>query len=126
MGRPKTGPSESDLQKGVVDMLRRRRIDTPFWHTPNEGMFPVQYRKHLADMGILPGIADLTFMPGPQHVTPIAFIELKRKRGRQSPNQKAFQENCEARKIPYVLIKSDEQNDMNAKVIGTLSAWSMT
>lgn len=117
--------TEADLQIGVVDMLRRRRIDCPFWHTANEGKFPVQYRKKLADLGILPGVADLLFMPGHPHMTPLAFIELKRARGRQSDNQKRFQEECERRKVPYALIKSDDQNEMNAKVLGTLKAWGI-
>lgn len=118
--------TEADLQKGVVTMLRYRRMKCTWRHTPNQGDFPVQHRKKLSDMGLLPGVADLTFQAGPNAPVPVGHIELKRKNGRQNDNQKAFQEACKAQGVPYEVVKTDDQNEMIARVIGILSAWGMS
>lgn len=107
---------EDTLHKGVVQMLRYLRPDCLWFHVPNQGNFPVQYRKKLADMGLRPGVADLVFINGDQ----TAFIELKTPTGRQSQAQKAFQAECEQQGIPYFVIQTDDLNDANAKLMGTL------
>lgn len=117
------GITEDVLHKGVVTILNYQRLKCLWWHTPNQGNFPVQYRAKLAAMGLRPGVADLCFVGGKN--APVGFIELKTKGGRQNDNQKVFQEDCERLGIPYVVIKTSDQNEMNAKVLGTIKAWGI-
>ena len=118
--------NESDIQKAVVTMLRYRRLDCVWWHTPNQGNFPVQYRRKLAAMGLLAGVADLVFIDCPAIPKGVGFIELKTKDGRKNPNQEAFAETCAERGIPYEVVKSSEPNDANVKVLRILRKWGVT
>jgi hypothetical protein len=114
-------PAEDELHKGVVTALRYQRPKCIWWHTPNQGDLPVQYRVKLQSMGLRPGVADLVFIGASE--VPVGFIELKTETGRLNDNQKDFKADCEARGIPYVVIKSSDLNEMNAAVVGTLKAW---
>lgn len=111
--------SEEQLQEGVVTMLRYRRLDCVMFHSPNGGKRHIATATRMKRMGTRAGVADLIFLRGDQ---PSACIELKRKNGTQTEAQKEFQADCESKGIPYFIIKSDDQNEMNAKVLGTLKA----
>lgn len=121
MARKAGGITEDQLHKSVVTVLRYQRFKCIWWHTPNQGNFPVQYRTKLAGMGLLPGVADLAFVGGKN--APVGFIELKTKTGAQNDNQKEFQARCESLDIPYIVISTSDPNEMHAKVLGTLKAW---
>ena len=108
--------TEDQLQEGVAQLLRYQRLDSIWFHVPNGGSRNVVEAAKLKRMGTRAGVADLVFINGDRS----ACIELKKKNGRQTESQKEFQADCEAKGIPYFIIKSDDQNDMNAKVLGTL------
>lgn len=110
--------TEDQLQQGVAQMLRYQRLDCIWFHVPNGGSRNVVEAAKLKRMGTRPGVADLVFINADQ----AAFIELKTPTGRQNQAQKDFQADCEEQGIPYFVIKSDDLNDANAKIMGTLKA----
>ena len=72
--------------------------------------------RKLKDMGTRPGVADLSFvLPGGR----AAFIELKAPKGRQSPEQKAFEADCTTNNAPYAVCRSIEE------VAETLRGWGV-
>lgn len=52
---------------------------------------------------------------------PLAFVELKLKKGRQSDAQKEFEEKCG---VPYHLIKTDDREEALAIMQGLINAWT--
>jgi len=75
--------NESADQAAVVDWLRRR--GALFWHTPNEGNLPPQYRQKLRLLGVLSGVSDILIFDGR-----LIALELKTERGRVSQAQLDF------------------------------------
>lgn len=84
------------------------------FHAPNGGSRDVREAAKLKAMGVRPGVADLAIVgdEGRLH-----FIEFKALKGRQSPAQKQFQEDCAKRNIPYAIVRS--LNEFEA----TLKGW---
>ena len=109
------GP-EDLLHLSVARFLKIAAPALTWWHTPNGGSrHPGEARK-LKDMGTRPGVADLSF------VLPCgraAFIELKAPKGRQSPDQKAFEADCATNNAPYAVCRSIEE------VAETLRGWGV-
>lgn len=95
-------PDEREIQIAVMQHYKLRRLPGVVgWHTPNGGFRTKAEASLLRAMGVLPGVADLTFTfpayeaVGPTPVTrarPALFLELKAKRGRLSPDQKVFRD----------------------------------
>ena len=112
---------EDDIQIALVEWLRAVKPDCIWWHTPNSGKVPIQYRMKLGRMGLRPGVPDLTFCG--MMYQPVAFVELKIKTGRQSDTQKAFEADCKRKEIPYMLLKSSDPAEAVAKLEGFLKAW---
>lgn len=54
-------------------------------------------------MGVVPGVSDMVYLKGP------VFIEMKSDTGKQSPDQKRFQELTEALGYRYVICRSFEE-----------------
>jgi hypothetical protein len=81
-------PSELQLQISLVQWCRwKLRPDVLMWHTPNGEERDKRVAAKLKAMGVLPGIADLTFMWREefgdfQHRLRVLFLELKA-RGRK-------------------------------------------
>lgn len=78
---------EDQIHRAVADHLRLR--STPnllWWHTPNQGNLPVQYRVKLKRMGVTPGVSDLCFLKDGKFFA----LELKAENGRPSDHQIRF------------------------------------
>ena len=80
-----------------------------FFSVPNElgghGKAAMLRTARLKRIGLRPGVADLVVMlPGGK----VVFVEVKTKTGRQSENQKDFQEKCFDLGFAYHLVRSVE------------------
>ncbi len=87
-------------------------------HSPNEGLLPkgaLQGARRKA-MGVRAGFPDFIFLV-PNGNSPYLAIELKTETGRQSKNQKLWQQACEKVGGCYVLVRSLEQFK------GVIDAW---
>jgi VRR-NUC domain len=73
----------------VCEWLKQKHPHVLFWHTPNEGMIPPQYRKKLLQMGLLSGVSDLFFPAGNKGYSGLV-VEMKRLDGKVSKPQKDF------------------------------------
>jgi hypothetical protein len=72
----------------------------PFFHAANESNVPVQYRKKLSDLGVVPGVSDLVIVwPTRAHWLPDvigdvcypgAALEIKAPKGRLSAAQRGW------------------------------------
>jgi hypothetical protein len=79
--------TEAQIHQALVKQLRQRgNPDAVWFHVPNQGNFPVQYRRKLASMGLRPGVSDLIGL-----VNGEAFaLELKKDKGRPTESQLEF------------------------------------
>ena len=110
------GP-EDLLQITVARFLRIAAPALMWWHVPNGGSrHPGEARK-LKDMGTRAGVADLAFVLPDGRA---AFIELKAPKGRQTPEQKTFEADCQTNTAPYALCRS------LAEVETVLRGWGVT
>ena len=97
---------ESQIQVQICKLLQLHKI---YFHScPNElagGGKGAKIRMgQFISMGLRPGVADLVvFWP-----SGIGYVEVKTPTGRQSDNQKRFQERCESYGVPYDLVRSVE------------------
>lgn len=83
-------PSENSIHKTVIQFVNAHPILRKcVIHIPNEGKRTVMYGKHLKDMGMRPGVADL-FIAMPRRGYNGAWIELKSKYGILSEHQANF------------------------------------
>jgi hypothetical protein len=98
--------TERQLHQYVADLLRlRARRDVLWLHVPNESPRSPRYGALLVRMGMLPGAADLlVVVNGMAH-----WLELKRRTGRQSPEQIAFAAAAEAAGATYAVARTPEQ-----------------
>lgn len=87
--------SEAEIQAEVVQLLQKNKI---FCHSvPNEGSTDMIRTTRLIAMGLRKGVADLVVW-WPKG---IGYLEMKRKGGRQSKEQKAFEEKCKEYGVRY-------------------------
>lgn len=73
-----------------------------YFSLPNEGKRSPQAGLELKRMGLRPGAADLAIIVSGQ----VFFMELKAPKGVQSPEQRAFEDDCKAADVPYVVVRS--------------------
>ena len=72
------------------------------WHVPNGGKRSTNEANKFKAIGVVPGVADLHFFYNGK----IYFIELKVEGGKQSANQKAWEDIIVAQQGFYVIITS--------------------
>jgi len=107
---------EKDIQIFLVKWLQKAYPGLLFHASNNEATYK---RADLRAMGSMRGFADLMFWN--MKNCPLAFVELKLKKGRQSDAQKEFEEVCGA---PYHLIKTDDPEEALAILKGYIDAWT--
>ena len=79
--------TEELIHKAVVAHLRARGDPRAvWWHTPNSGKLPVQYRMKLQTLGLRPGVSDIVCL----HRREMFARELKKDGGRPTESQLAF------------------------------------
>lgn len=95
---------EDGLQKSVAMFLRVALPDNIiWWHTPNGGSRNMREAVKLKAMGTRAGVPDIALVfPGGN----AAFIELKTSKGRLSPEQKKFRDQCHENQILWELARS--------------------
>ena len=101
--KQKRARPEAALQKAICEHLRL--VGTPgmiYFSLPNEGKRSPQAGQELKRMGLRPGAADLCIIVDRQ----VYFMELKSPKGVQSPEQQAFEDDCKAADITYVVVRS--------------------
>lgn len=100
--------SEARIQQEIVLFLQSQKV---FCHSvPNEGAGRDAIRSaKLVATGLRAGVADLVvWWPAPDGIQ-IGYIEVKDRKGKQSPRQIAFEEKCRGAGIPYDLVRSAEE-----------------
>lgn len=130
MMRRRLTSTEEDIHTAVIDLLRWKADPRTIWfHPPNGlpvlGIEPrasrrkplllqspaVRRRTIIANaiiakfkrLGMRPGVADICLtLPGGRS----AYLEIKSEKGRQSPEQKAFELHCEMNGAPYAVARS--------------------
>lgn len=103
----KRSATEDAIHFAIADLLRfkgdRRLI---FYHCPNGEPRTGRSGQKLKRMGVRPGVADFCLvLPD----TRAAFLEVKSESGRQSPEQRAFQFQCEELGVPYAVVRSSQE-----------------
>lgn len=109
------GP-EDVLQIQIARFLKIAAPDLLWWHTPNGGTRRIGEARKFQDMGVRPGVPDMTFiLPGGL----VGFIELKAGRNRLEPSQKAFAEAAIKAGAAWQMCRSLEE------VEATLRGWGV-
>lgn len=102
-----TDPTEFELQRAVVDLLRVNATrGVIFFHCPNGELRSRRTGARLKAMGVRPGVGDLCLVLPGGHA---AFLELKAAAGRMSPEQRVFRADCETIGAFYEVASSPEQ-----------------
>ena len=106
---------EAALHLSVVEWLNRFGKPNLIWfHTANERRCSPRQGAYLKRMGVKAGVPDLCLvLPGGA----AAFLELKSPTGRQTPEQKAFQQLCERNGVSCAIARTIDE------AIATLAAW---
>jgi hypothetical protein len=84
-----------------------------FFHIPNGGKRAGREAKKLQGMGTYAGAADFMGF----HKGRCFFLEVKTENGRQSPEQKAFQEKCKLENTPYYVVRNEQEAETAVKEI---------
>jgi hypothetical protein len=102
--------SERQIQIQCVSWFKARYPEASrvFMAIPNGSARNPWTAKNLRDEGVLSGAPDLILLV-PRHGYACLCIEMKKAGGRQSDNQKTFQEACKAFKNKYVVCYSLEE-----------------
>lgn len=93
---------EDDLQRAVFNYLGFRS-DLLAWHPWNGGRRNPREAARMAGLGVVPGVPDVTIIGQGGQAT---LVELKAPRGRLSPAQVAFRDECRRLGIPWHLARS--------------------
>lgn len=83
--------SEESIHKTIIQWVRSHPLinEKLVMHFPNEGKRSKRYGRFLQDLGMRAGVSDI-YIATPRHGYGGAWIELKSKKGRLSPEQKEF------------------------------------
>lgn len=102
-------PSESQIQRACVRWFRitHQDIEPLFFSVPNGGYRMATTAKIMKAEGQRSGVADLILLL-PRQGYGALCIEMKTRKGRQSDEQKRFQEMCERHGSKYVICRSFE------------------
>jgi hypothetical protein len=101
-------PKELQLHIALAERLRWQVRPGVIWmHIPNGELREDALGAKLKAMGVRPGVADLMFIWRDKAAAlDLLFLELKARRGRQTPAQKQFQTDCGVINVRYE-IRSD-------------------
>lgn len=99
------GKEESILQKSCVRWFRLQFPNALIFAIPNGGSRHYLEAKNLKAEGVLSGVADLQILAPNKTL----FIEMKTEKGRQNPNQKAFQNKITALGFKYFVCRSFDE-----------------
>ena len=101
---------EEQLQVACVRWFRLQypKLSALFYHIPNEGKRTIQAGARAKAAGIVSGAPDLK-LDVARHGYSTMDIELKTKTGKQSPNQKEWQNVAESNGHLYVVCRSLEE-----------------
>ena len=104
-----TKQSESQIQRAAVRWFRivHRDIEPLFFSVPNGGYRCATTARIMKAEGQRAGVADLILLL-PRQGYGALCIEMKTRKGRQSDEQKRFQEMCERYGSKYVICRSFE------------------
>ena len=91
---------EHDIQVGIVNYLRLNKLFC--FSVPNGGLRNIKTASFLKKEGALAGVSDLIVLLKNECV----FVEVKTKTGKQSPEQKSFQQTVESLGFRYEVWKS--------------------
>lgn len=102
-----TDATERDLHGYTADLIRICGVPGLIaYHVPNEGQRAARTGAFLKRMMMVPGVADFALvLPGGR----AAFLEIKTAKGRQSPEQRAFEAACRENGTPYRIARSPEE-----------------
>ena len=107
---------ETELQKAVVQVLMLfGKRDVVWYSIPNGAKLAKRTAIYLKQTGMVAGAADLAFVVNGYAY----FMELKAGKGKQSPEQKAFESRVFASKSSYIVV-----NDIDV-AIDYLEAWGV-
>jgi hypothetical protein len=111
-----TKQTEAALQRTVVQYLTHAlpRHEALFWHTPNGGWRSRATAGRLKAEGVMPGVADIVIVWQGR----VIAIELKAKRGSQSPAQKAWADALTLAGGAYAVCRSLEAVERFLDVAG--------
>jgi hypothetical protein len=111
---PRSSP-EAALQRTVFEWLRLAgKPGLIFFHCPNGMVSNPRSVARMKAEGLFNGVADICLVrPGGA----AAFLELKSQSGRQTPEQRAFEQLCKANGSPYAIARNINE------AISTLAAW---
>lgn len=102
------GHSESDIQSGIIDYLQlRKHFMVRLNNIPPVQKFgdgSMRFRK--MPKGSMKGLPDIMIIDDGGFAT---FLEVKKKGGVQSPEQKIFQKKCEEKGAEYRVVRSIEE-----------------
>lgn len=106
---------ESAVQAAIVELLCLAQHPRLIWFQQSNGWNVSQIeRARQKRLGMRLGVADLCFVLPDGRA---AFLEVKRPGGRQSPEQRTFQIQCEVVGAPYAVVRS------SAEAEDVLRAW---
>jgi hypothetical protein len=106
---------EASLQLSVIECLTRFAKPTIIWfHPANERRCSPRQGAFLKRMGVKAGVPDVCLVR-PDGTA--AFLELKSRDGRQTPEQIAFEQLCRANGSPYAIDRNIDE------AISILMAW---
>jgi hypothetical protein len=99
--------TEFDIHRGIVQLLRVSTPKTLVWYAiPNGRKRSITEGKKLKAEGVRPGAADLAFVL-PDGTA--AFMEIKTKGGRQSPEQREFEAAVSLAGARYAIVRSIDE-----------------
>lgn len=107
--------NESKMQSSCIKWFRYQYGKDVLFAIPNGGKRGIVEAKIMKGEGVLAGVADLFLMKGCGEYFGY-FLEAKTEKGRQSKEQKAFEEKCKQNNYKYSLFRSlDEFIDIVSK-----------
>jgi len=101
--------TEARIQQDIVRWYRNEFCLKH--HSPRSIILSIPNSKNplLRETGMMPGASDLMVIHNKGLIDDIYFIEVKTPTGRQSPNQKKFQEHIEQMVLGYHIVRSLEE-----------------
>lgn len=95
--------TETQFQSAVCKLLDLYGVK--YFHIPNEGRRTRWEQAQFKKLGGKAGVADLAVM---MPEAKMVFLEIKTQKGRQSPSQKAWQEQVELLSFKYLIVRPDD------------------